>query len=82
MKTTNHRNIRLIHEDLTAYDTIVDCDIPLPKFIVDSKGSLFLKNRTIFESGESRVVYSQTLATSLTSVEVVSQPIEVKVSLA
>lgn len=81
MKTTNHQNIRLIREDLTAYDTIIDCDIP-PKFIVDSKGSLFLKNRTIFESGESRVVYSQTLATSLTSVEVAVQSIEAKVPLA
>lgn len=82
MKTTNHRNIRLIREDLTPYDTVIDCDIPLPKFIIDNKGALFLKNRTIFESGESRVVYSQTLATALTSVEVVAQPIEAKASLA
>lgn len=81
MKTINHWNIRLIREDLTAYDAIIDCGLPLPKFIIDSKGSLFLKNRTIFESGEvSRVVYSQTLVTFLNSVEVVAQPVEAKVS--
>lgn len=70
MKTANYRNIRLIREDLTPYDTVIDCDIPLPKFIIDEKGNLFLKNRTIFESGQSKVVYSQALATCLTSVEV------------
>jgi hypothetical protein len=70
MKTINHRQIRLIREDLTAYDTTIECDIPLPKFIIDDKGGLFLKNRTIFESGQSKVVYSQALATFLPIVEV------------
>ncbi|TAG93124.1 MAG: hypothetical protein EAZ18_13065 [Oscillatoriales cyanobacterium] len=70
MKSINHRQIRLIREDLTAYDTTIECDIPLPKFIIDSNGGLFLKNRTIFESGQSKVVYSQALATFLPNVEV------------
>lgn len=70
MKTANYRSIRLIREDLTPYDTVIDCEIPLPKFIIDGKGNLFLKNRTIFESGQSRVAYSQALATRLQCVEV------------
>ena len=69
MKTINHRQIRLIREDLTAYDTTIECDIPLPRFIIDNNGGLFLKNRTIFESGQSKVVYSQALATFLPTVE-------------
>lgn len=70
-KIANHRSIRLIREDLKPYDTVIDHEIPLPKFLIDRKGNLFLKNRTIFEFGQSRVVYSQVLATSLTNVEVV-----------
>ncbi|MEK0187542.1 hypothetical protein [Microcoleus anatoxicus] len=64
-----NRNIRLIGEDLAPYDTVINCSTPLPKFLIDGKGNLFVK-RTIFESGQSRVVYSQALATHLTSVEV------------
>lgn len=66
------RNIRLIREDLTAYDTTIECELPLPKFIIDSKGELFQRNKVIFESGHSRVVYSQALATFLPSIEVVA----------
>lgn len=69
-KNTNLRNIRLIREDLTAYDTTIECELPLPKFIIDNKGGLFQKNKVIFESGESRIVYSQALATFLSSIEV------------
>ena len=72
MNNINHRNIQLISEDLTAYDTTIACELP-PKFINDTKkGRLFQKAKTIFESGQSRVTYSEVLVTSLSSVEVVS----------
>lgn len=71
-KNTNLRNIRLIREDLTAYDTTIEYELPLPRFIVDNKGGLFQRNKVIFESGESRVVYSQALAAFLPSIEVIA----------
>ena len=77
MKNINHRDIRLIREDLTPYDTIIDCQLPLPKFILDHRGRLFQKNRTIFESGQSKVVYSEAIATNLTSVEIAGSAIEI-----
>jgi hypothetical protein len=83
MNNINHRNIRLISEDLTAYDTTIACELPLPKFINDTKkGRLFQKVKTIFESGQSRVTYSEVLVTSLSSVEVVSaSPVDAKYSV-
>ena len=71
-KNTNLRNIRLIREDLTAHDTTIEYELPLPKFIIDSKGELFQKNKAILESEHSRVVYSQALAAFLPSIEVVA----------
>lgn len=70
MKNINHRNIKLIAEDLTAYDTTISCELPLPKFILDTKGRLFQKTKTIFESGSSRTTFSEVLVTNLSSVEV------------
>lgn len=71
MKNINHRNIRLISENLTAYDTTISCELPLPKFILDTKGKLFQKAKTIFEPGhESRTTYSEVLVTNLSNVEV------------
>lgn len=70
MKNINHRNIQLISEDLTAYNTTISCERLLPKFILDTKGKLFQKAKTIFESGQSRVTYSEVLVTSLSNVEV------------
>ena len=81
MKSINHRNIRLIREDLTAYDTTVECELPLPKFFLDIDGGVFLKNKTIFESGQSRVVYSQLLVHYLPSMEVVAPPVDAKHSV-
>lgn len=81
MKSINHQQIRLIREDLTAYETIIECDIPLPKFIIDSNDRLFLKNRTIFESGKSKVVYSQALATFLSTVEVQTVEVQIKMTV-
>ncbi len=70
MQNINHRNIQLISEDLTAYDTTISCELPLPKFILDTKGKLFQKTKTIFESGQSRVTYSEVLVTNLSNIEV------------
>ena len=79
MKNINYRNVRLISEDLTACDTTINCELPMPKFILGNTGKLFQKARTIFEPGqESRVAYSEVLVTSLSSVEVVSSPVEAK----
>lgn len=73
MKNISHRSIRLIREDLTAYDTTINCELPMPKFILDSKGKLFAKNRTIFEPGKSNLIsYSETPVTVLSNVEVIS----------
>ncbi|MEG3899785.1 MULTISPECIES: hypothetical protein [unclassified Microcoleus] len=74
MQNINHRNIRLISEDLTAYNTTIACELPLPKFMLDTKGKLFQKTKTIFESGQSRVTYSEVLVTNLSSVEVPAVP--------
>ena len=82
MNNINHRNVRLISEDLTAYDTTIACELRLPEFINDTKkGKLFQKAKTIFESGQSRVTYSEVLVTSLSSVEVVSaSPVDAEYS--
>lgn len=75
MKNINHRNIRLISEDLSAYDTTIRCEnYCLPERLLDTrKGKLFQKVKTIFEeSGNSRVIYSEVLIRSLSSVEVVT----------
>lgn len=77
MNNINHRNIRLISEDLTAYDTTIACELP-PKFINDTKkGKLFQKNKVIFESGQSRVTYFEVGVVALSSVEVVAEAIDV-----
>jgi hypothetical protein len=82
MKNINHRNIRLISEDLTAYDTTINCELPMPKFVVSRQGKLFQKTKTIFEPGqESRVTYSEILVTNLSNVEVVSAPVDAKYSV-
>jgi hypothetical protein len=70
MKKINHRNIRLISEDLLVYDTEIICEQLLPQFIIDWRNKLFKKTKTIFESGESRVTYSEILVTNLFEVEV------------
>lgn len=77
MKKINHRNIQLIAESLTVYNTTISCELPLPKFILDTKGHLFQKNKTIFESGQSRVIYFEVPMTALSSVEVVAEAIDV-----
>lgn len=77
MKNINHRNIRLLYEGLTAYDTAISCELPLPKFILDTKGKLFQKAKTIFESGQSRTIYSEILVVNLSNVEVVTDAIDV-----
>ena len=52
------------------------------RFILDNKGKLFQKVKTIFEPGQSRVTYSEVLVTSLSSVEVVSaSPVDAKYSV-
>lgn len=70
MKNINNRNIRLISENLTAYDTTINCELPLPKFIHDNQGKFFQKVKTIFESGQSRVTYSEVLVANLSNIEV------------
>lgn len=81
MKNINHRNIQLLRENLTAYNTIIACELPLPKFILNSEGKLFEKVRTVYESGQSRVAYSEVPITNLSSVEVVSAPVDAKHSV-
>jgi len=73
----NHRNIRLISENLAAYDTTIACELPMPKFILDSKGKLFEKSKVIFESRQSRVTYFEVGVIALSSVEVVAEAIDV-----
>ena len=53
----------------------------MPKFILDTQGKLFQKVRTIFESAQSRVLYSEVLVTNLLSVEVVTSPVDAKHSV-
>lgn len=78
MRNIKHRNIQLLAENLTAYDTAISCELPMPKFILDTRGRLFQKNKTIFEpSGQSRVAYSEVAVTNLSSVEVVAVAIDV-----
>lgn len=77
MRNINHRNIQLLHENLTSYNTTIECDLPMPKFILD-KGRLFQKQKTIFESGgQSRVLYAEVSVINLSSVEVVAEAIDV-----
>ena len=79
MKNINHRNIRLICENLTIRDTVISYRLPLPKFILDDKGRLFLKNKAIFEAGqEVRTGYSETSVTVLSNIEISGSAIEVK----
>lgn len=73
MKSVNHRNIRMISEDSKIYDTAIGCELPLPRFIIDRQGKLFQKIKSIFESGRSRVVYSELLVTNLSEVEVTTE---------
>lgn len=75
MPNINHRNVRLISEDLTAYDTTISCELPMPKYIgISKKGKLFQKTKTIFESGQSRVTCFEVLVTELSNVEVLAVP--------
>lgn len=56
--------------DPAIYDTTIACALPMPRHILDSKGKLFQKNKTIFEPGQdSRVAYSEVEVTVLSSVE-------------
>jgi hypothetical protein len=77
MKNINHRNIQLISENLKVYNTTIGCELPMPKFILDSKGKLFQKNKVIFESEQSRVTYLEVGVVALSSVEVVAEAIDV-----
>jgi hypothetical protein len=77
MKNTNHRNIQLVYENLKIYDTTISCKLPLPKFLDDNQGNLFQKQKTIFEGGHSRVLYSEVLVTNLSNVEVPIVPVSV-----
>lgn len=78
MNDINRRNIRLISEDLTVYDTTIACELRLPEFINDTKkGRLFQKTKTIFESSQSRVTYFEAGVVVLSSVEVVAEAIDV-----
>jgi len=77
MRNINHRNIQLISENLKVYNTTISCELPMPKFILDSKGKLFQKNKVIFESGQSRVTYFEVGVVALSSVEVVAEAIDV-----
>jgi len=78
MKNINHRNIRLIYENLTPYDTVISSQRVLPEFILDYRGGLFQKNKTIFESGESMTTYSEVSVTVLSNVEVTGSAIDVE----
>jgi len=78
MKNINHRCIQLIPENLQPYNTVVQCELPMPRHILDSKGKLFQKNRTIHEPGQqSRVSYYEIPVVALSSVEVVAEAIDV-----
>lgn len=69
----NHRKIRLRYESLAEYDTTINCDLPMPKYIFDdsnSTGKLFVKNKTIFESESPSVTcYSEAPIIALSNVE-------------
>lgn len=76
MKNINHRNIQLLYENLIPYNTAIECELPMPKFILDTKGKLFQKAKTIHEADSpSRVLYSEVLVTNLSSVEVPAVPV-------
>ncbi len=70
MKNLKYQKIRLTSEDLKAYDTTIGCESLPPKFILDRKGRLFQKNRTVFNSRQSRLIYSEVLVAALSNVEV------------
>jgi hypothetical protein len=70
MNKANHQNIQLIYENLKIYDTTINCELPLPKFLDDNEGNLFQKQKTIFEGSQSRVLYSEVPVTNLSNVEV------------
>lgn len=77
MKNINHRNIQLIPENLQVCNAVIQCELPMPKFILDScSGKLFQKNKTIFEPGQqSRVAYSEVPVVALSSVELVAEAV-------
>ena len=83
MKSINHRNIWLcygIDESDTdlIYETTIACGLPMPNHIIDSKGRLFQKNKTISELEESATVsYFEVQVTALSNVEVVIEAIDV-----
>lgn len=70
MKTVNHRKIRLISEDMVIYDATIECELVLPKLIVDSNELVYSKNKMIFGSSWGRTVYSQVLAARLSEIEI------------
>ncbi len=83
MKNISQRDIWLcygIDESDTAliYETAIACGLPMPNHIIDSKGRLFQKNKTISESEESgTVTYFEVSVTALSDVEVVMEAIDV-----
>ena len=79
MNSINYRNIRLIRENLTIYDTTIECESP-PKHLLDASGGVFMKIKSIFESGHSRVVYSQLVVHYLPLIEVTFPPVDAKSS--
>lgn len=82
MRNINHRNIQLLDEGLNAYNTTIECKLPMPKYLLDTKGRLFQKAKTIHEAGEpSRVLYSEVLVTNLSSVEVAAPPVDAHCSV-
>jgi len=77
MKNINHRDIRLIFEDLVIIDTTICYELPMPKFIL-RRNRLFQKARTIFDNHQkARVAYSEILIANLEDIEVVTATIEV-----
>lgn len=82
MKNINHRNVQLLYENLTPHNTVIECELPMPKFILDTKGKLFQKAKTIHETSEpSRVLYSEVAVVNLLSVEVAAVPVEAQYSV-
>lgn len=78
MKSINHRNIRLTDNNSGIHETTIVCELPLPRFILDGKGRLFKKNKTIHEPNESsKVNYFEVGVVHLSSVEVVAEAIGV-----
>lgn len=79
MKKIEHKNIQLVYENLTVYNTVIEWKTrTLPTYILDKKGRLFHKSKTIFESGQSKVTYFEVLVTALSSVEIVAEAIGVE----